>query len=95
MRDTVLPPGAHYTVHEAVVAQPLGDEMILLNLDCGMYYGLNGVGRSIWTSIAQGASPDEVVATLMAEYDVTRDTATRGVAAFLHDLARAGLVSAR
>lgn len=48
---------------------PDGD-VVILSLKNGVYYGLNEVGARIWKLIQQPVSVRQVLATLLAEYDV-------------------------
>jgi hypothetical protein len=58
-------------------------ETILLDLDSSKYLGLNRAGTVLWPAIVHGASRDELVARLMAEFDLESDRAERDVDAFI------------
>jgi Coenzyme PQQ synthesis protein D (PqqD) len=45
-----------YHVPPDVVTEELDGETILLRMDSGVYYGLDGVGTLIWRSLKTGAS---------------------------------------
>ena len=77
---------------EGVIAKMVGSEMVLLDYDRGIYYGLNGVGARVWQLLAGGATRDEVIARLTDEYDVARATLEADVAALLRDLQAKELV---
>jgi len=53
-----------------VVWTKLGDEVAILNSQTGTYFGLDPVGSRIWCLMADGCAIDEVVAKLLAEYEV-------------------------
>jgi hypothetical protein len=76
----------------SVMTSQVGDELILLNLDSGIYHSLNAVGVPIWTELTNGKCPAEIVDALVAEYDVTSDVAARDVQAFVGQLLALGLV---
>ena len=80
-------------ISEQVVFKPVGDEMVLLDFQSGMYYGLDPVGVRIWQLIAAQHPLGAVVDTLLAEYDVPHETLERDVDALLAELESRGLVS--
>lgn len=47
---------------------------------------LNGTGAFLWGLLEKGATRDELVNGLLAEYDVERDRAESSVSAFLEKL---------
>jgi hypothetical protein len=80
-------------VSDEVVFKPVGEEMVLLDFQSGMYYGLDPVGVRIWQLIAAQRPLGDIVETLLAEYDVTRAELERDVDALVEELERRGLVS--
>jgi len=56
-----------------VVWQRLTDEVVILNLATGTYFGLDGVGSRVWCLIAEHASKEKILEVLMAEYDAPED----------------------
>jgi Coenzyme PQQ synthesis protein D (PqqD) len=79
-------PGSH------VFFQDLDEEVVLLNLSSGIYYGAGAVGARIWKLMLEGKSPEEIVAQVVCEYDTSVDQATADVTAFLGDLERLNLL---
>jgi hypothetical protein len=77
---------------QGVIAKMVGTEMVLLDYDRGIYYGLNPVGARVWQLLADGWSIDEVIARLTDEYDVARATLEADVDALLRDLQAKELV---
>lgn len=63
------------------VVLPSGDE-----LDLSIMITLNDTGRFLWERLEKGAEADELVAALLAEYDVDEATARAGVDAFVAKL---------
>ena len=77
---------------QSVIAKMVGSEMVLLDYDRGIYYGLNPVGARVWQLLGDGSTPEEIVARLTDEYDVARATLEADVAALLRDLQAKELV---
>jgi len=81
------------SISDHVVFKPVGDEMVLLDFQSGMYYGLDPIGVRVWQLIAAHHPLGEVVETLLAEYDVARETLEHDIDALLAELAQRGLVT--
>jgi hypothetical protein len=77
---------------DGVIAKMVGSEMVLLDYDRGIYYGLNPVGARVWQLLTDGEAPDRIVEMLVGEYDVARETLDADVAALLRDLEAKKLV---
>lgn len=75
-----------------VIFKEVGDELVLLDFDGAVYYGLDEVGARIWQLLGETESVDTIVATLAAEYDATPETLRADVERLLRELAERGLV---
>ena len=71
---------------EGVIAKMVGSEMVLLDYDRGIYYGLNPVGARLWQLLSEGETSERIIELLAGEYDVARETLEADVAALLRDL---------
>lgn len=60
-----------FTVPTHVRAQQLEDQMVILDLSSGIYFGLNQVGSRIWELIKQGRSLGDIAAIVNSEFDAT------------------------
>src|SRR4030081_831155 len=56
-------------VPEAVITRELDGETILLNLETGMYFGLDKVGTDVWRAILSGATLGDALDLVQSEYD--------------------------
>src|SRR4051794_279474 len=59
--------------NQSLVAAKIDNDTVLLDIDTGVYYGLDEVGTRIWELLCEGANEDETVAQLQEEYDVEAD----------------------
>ena len=75
-----------------VMSRLVGDETVLLDLASGMYFGLDGVGKRIWESVAEGHSLGQAAAVIAAEYEVEEAKAQSDVIEFASDLVERGLL---
>jgi coenzyme PQQ synthesis protein D (PqqD) len=69
-------------------------EIVALNIESGVCYGLNEVGSRIWSLLANPVPISEVCATLLSEFEVERDTCEREVIDLIEHLLEEGLVTA-
>jgi hypothetical protein len=77
-----------------VMSRLVGDETVLLDLASGVYFGLDGVGKRIWESVADGDNLSQAVEVIIAEYEVDEAQAQADVLAFASDLVERGLLAA-
>jgi len=77
---------------EGAHARRFDDEMIVLDLQGGDYYGLNAVGARLWEEFTAGRTPAQVAATLVAAYDVDFDRALNDCLALANELCARGLL---
>ena len=82
-------------VSDAVVSAELDDEAVLLNVETGVYFGLDAIGTRIWELLKRGASEDEIVQLLLDEYDVELSELQPDVARFLDLLVEKGLIQSQ
>lgn len=81
-----------YKIHQKVVHQRLGDEIVLLNLETGYYFGLNPTGARLWELISEGRSLEDAGLTLMAEYDVDEQVLSDDLENLVGELLDRGLI---
>ena len=80
------------TIPPHVLSRLVGEETVLLNLESGIYFGLDGVGKFIWDSVSDGKSLAETVGSIVAEYKIGEDQATTDVVDFTATLVERGLL---
>ncbi len=74
------------------VAAVLGDEVVILGLDEGAYFGLRSVGARVWEELRQPVRLGDVVDRIVAEFDVDRERCERDLLAFVASLVERHLV---
>lgn len=75
-----------------VLVQDLDGEAVLLNLDNGQYYGLDGVGYRMYQLLITSDSFDSAYEALIQEYDVDPQKLHSDLKNLLDDLIKYGLV---
>ena len=82
----------HLSIPPQVMSRLVGEETVLLDLASGNYFGLDGVGKRIWESIADGCSVGEIARLIVVEYDVDEAQAQADVIQFTGELLDRGLL---
>lgn len=83
------------SVVKGQVSSDLGGEVAILNLDAGMYYGLDDVGARVWELAREPTKVGEIQSRILEEYDVEPERGRREVFALLQDLVNEGLLEVR
>jgi Coenzyme PQQ synthesis protein D (PqqD) len=86
-RDESVPKRA-----DSVVAQRASDTVVLLHLESGRYFSLEGTGDRIWQLCDGHRTVKEMVRALSDEFGVEPATVRDDMLALLGDLAAEGLV---
>lgn len=83
-----------YAAKPDVVARAVADEMILLDLETGVYFTLNSVGAFIWRAIESGSDGEAVIDAIVNHYEVEPDVATADYDEYVGALVAEGLLVA-
>jgi len=83
-----------FRVNESVVFRELDAEAVLLDLESGVYFGLDAVGTRVWTLLLEHGTPEQVCARMLEEYDVSPEILREDVLRLVGELAGKGLVVA-
>lgn len=82
-----------YDIPATVVARQLTGETVILDLEKGIYFGLNAVGTRIWELLEQGQTPRHVCAVLAEEYEVAPADVERDALTLVAELLARGLIT--
>lgn len=69
-----------------VVASEIDGETVMMSIENGEYYGLDGIGSHIWELIRKRIKVSDLIDCLMKKYEVDFDTCEKDVMAFLNEL---------
>lgn len=75
-----------YRITNDALSASLSDGAVLLNLYTKRYFSLNDTASRIWTLLERHASEDEIVDTLVGEYEVELPEVKQAVRRLLDDL---------
>lgn len=85
--------GNRVTPSDEVLAQEVGDEVVLLDLASERYFGLDPVGTRIWALLPDSANLGAVLDSLCEEFDAPRERIEADLLALIAALHEAGLVT--
>jgi hypothetical protein len=87
-------------IHEDSIVMVTGDqvacellgELLILQTASGVYYGLDEVGKRVWSLMNEPKRVGEIRDALLAEYETDRKTCTGDLLALLEKLASKRLI---
>ena len=84
---------AAFRIPDDVIFRELDGEAVVLNLDTGIYFGLDAVGTRIWRLLEERKPLKTVLETLVDEYDAPPERLRNDLLAFVERLSGKGLLS--
>ncbi len=75
-----------------LLSTELDSETVLMSVEAGAYYGLEGPARSIWEILETPLTYSALLARLVEEYQVSAETCASDVEKFLSEMQREGLL---
>ena len=75
-----------------MVSADLGEEVIVLHLENGLYFGLGNVGARIWKLLKKPVSVGKIEELLQDEYEVDPETCRKEVLSLISRLLEENLV---
>lgn len=90
--SSVIGPRTIVSRSDEPVAVEVDGTVVMMSIDQGMYFGLEGVGPRIWALLDQPRSVDDVCAALIQEFDIDVESCRREVIEFLDELRDSRLI---
>ena len=81
----------HLSVKEILSAE-VENEVVLMSIDKGTYYGLNPVGARVWSLLGKPVPVHEMCEKIVEEFEVTLEQCQEEVLGLLKDLQEQGLI---
>jgi hypothetical protein len=82
----------HVVPKSGVVARGVADEMVLLDLESGVYFTLNAVGSLVWAGLEQRAPLETILSQVVDAFEVEDEVASSDIAEYVASLMALGLV---
>lgn len=77
---------------DGVLTTQVGDELVLLNINTEIYYGIDPVGARIWAVVTTSDSIEHALEILVDEFDVELNTLKQDVETLVNNCVEYGLV---
>jgi Coenzyme PQQ synthesis protein D (PqqD) len=75
-----------------VLSTEVEGEVVLLNLESGQYYSLDGTGARMWALLTQHGQLEPAIAAMLDEYDVDKERLRRDMLHLIDELVMHGLL---
>ncbi len=69
-----------------LIASQMEDEIVMMSITNGKYYGMNNVGSAIWNLLEQPSKVSDICSKLVEEYEIDEPTCEKEVLAYLEQL---------
>ncbi len=79
-------------ISDGVVWQDVGGDVVILNLETGLYFGLDGSGGQIWRELVEHGSMEKTLESLQRDFDVEPDELRHDLDKLLDQLVEKRLV---
>lgn len=93
MTPIVSPFSLQVSIPDNVLAQELGGELVLVNLENETYYSLNNVGSRMWQLLIEQGNVETATQQLLQTFVVDEATLRQDVAGLLDELVQEGLLA--
>lgn len=81
-----------FTRNSDTISGKLEEELVMMDVDKGMYFSLNPIATRIWEMLEKSLTVDELVALLMEEYEIDQAQCTADVEEYLKEMEKLGLI---
>ncbi len=61
-----------YLQNKEIIQSKIGEEVVMLDVESGFYFGLNSVASIIWSLLEKEIAFDELISQLMSQFEVER-----------------------
>ena len=87
-----LTPESRLVRPQETIATEIDREIILMDIEAGSYYGLEGPARSVWEALSSPISYGQLLDKITAEYEIDYAECSKDLQSFLQDLVDQGLL---
>jgi hypothetical protein len=81
-----------FVQNKSIIQSNIADEVVMLDVDSGFYFGLNSVGSVIWSYLKEPISLQELIEKMMNQFDVDPLTCEKETGEFLMQLLEKNII---
>lgn len=74
------------------VSGKISDDSVILDLNAGIYYGVNSLGSKVWELVQEPCAVGKIVEALLADFEVEHGRCLHDLLEFLADMESRGLI---
>lgn len=82
-----------FVQNNEIIFSHMDNEIVMMNLEKGEYYGLSQVGSRIWELIETPQTMHDICTSLCNEYDVSHEKCTEDVQNFLNLMTEKNIIT--
>ena len=79
-------------IGKSVSTSEIDNEKVMIDFETGKYFMIKGVGNDIWERVQAEISVDDLISSLLSEYEIDEPTCEKQVIAFLDKLNEYGFL---
>lgn len=79
-------------ISKNVFFREMEGEAVLLNVQTGVYFGLDSTGTAIWQILEKKSRLDQVLKAMLQDYEIDEDTCRADLLKFVSSLEKNGLL---
>jgi hypothetical protein len=91
-KETQQPVIDNLRISKEVIFQELEGEAVLLNMQSGIFFGLNPVAKRMWELLSELGQAEKVLKQLLQEYEASEEKLRQDLVDFIEKLKSKGLV---
>ena len=75
-----------------IITNEIDDEILMMSIEDGKYYGLNPVGSEIWKLIEEPKTLEEVIPALMEIFEIDEDSCRKESLEFIESMIKNNII---
>lgn len=75
-----------------IIGSQIDDEMVMMDVEKGAYFGLDAVASFIWQTLEKPHSTQDIVDKILKDFEVSQKQCEEDIAPFIKHLSKANLV---
>ncbi len=75
-----------------MISAEMDGDVVMMSIERGEYFGIGGVGTTLWELLERPHSVDQLCVAICQEYDVDEPTCRRDVLAYIAELLDLGML---
>lgn len=78
--------------NKGVLANKVGDEVVMMDMEKGKYFGVNKTGSYIWQLLEQPATIGELCDRLVADFGISKEQCTNELKPFIEQMQKENII---